>query len=258
MGANVLNEGIIALPDRIPNAADQQVRRCFCLWVQEVEMKLTLLGALAGAVMLALGAPAGAATVTGTSAVNSGGSVAGGDPALNFGVTNFGNGAQGIDGAFFTNGKHYFDYIFSFSLTGPADVSVSASADSSTNILDYHAALFSSSPASSNLLIGSNPGPLVDLTNTTDLLAAGSTSGNNSTNTLNALNLATGTYYLRLFGVTAGVSANSILTALSGSFTAVAVAATPIPAALPLFVSAMGLFGFMGWRRKAAMSAVAA
>jgi hypothetical protein len=221
-------------------------------------MKPTFLSALVGAALLALAAPAGAATVTGTSIINSAGSVTAGDPARNFGVTDFVNGHQGIDGVFFDNGKHYFDYIFSFSLTGPADVSVSATADSSTNILDYHAALFSSSPASTDLFVGHNPGPLIDLTSTTDLRASGSTSGNNSTNTLNALNLASGTYYLRLFGVTAGVSANSILTALGGSFTAVAVAATPIPAALPLFASALGLIGFMGWRRKAAMPVAAA
>ena len=214
-------------------------------------MKLTFWSALVGAAMLALAAPAGAATVTGTSIVNANGAV------QNFAVTNFADGAQGTDGAFLENGKHYFDYIYSFTVTGPADVAVSASADSGTNLLDWHAALFSGSPASTDLLVGSNPGPLIDLTDTTGLLTAGSTSGNGSTNTLNALNLASGTYYLRLFGVTAGVSANSILTALSGSFTATAVAATPIPAALPLLGTALGLFGFLGWRRKAATAAVA-
>ena len=45
-------------------------------------MKLTVLGALMGAVLLAFAAPAGAATVTGTSIINSGGSIAAGDPAL--------------------------------------------------------------------------------------------------------------------------------------------------------------------------------
>jgi hypothetical protein len=220
-------------------------------------MTLRLLGALVGAVLLAAVAPAGAATVTGTTVTASGGSVAAGDPALSFGVTDFTNGADGINGASFTSGKRYFDYVFSFSLTGPADVSLSADAAAGTNVLDYHAALFSSSPAGTDLLVGSNPGPLVDLTDTTGLLTAGNTNG--STNTLNVLNLASGNYYLRLFGVIAGNSnINSLLTGLSGSFTAVAVATTPIPAAFPLFASALGLIGFMGWRRKAALPAAAA
>jgi hypothetical protein len=220
-------------------------------------MKLTFLGALIGAVLLAAAAPAGAATVPGTTIINSAGSVAGGDPALNFSATNLTNGVQGINGADFDNGKRYFDYTFSFALTGPANVSTSAAATAGTNVLEYHAALFSSSPSGTALVVGHNPDPLTGLTDTTGLLTTASTSGNGSTNTLNALNLASGTYYLRLFGVIAGNSnINSLLTGLSGSVTAVA--ATPIPAALPLFASAMGLFGFMGWRRKAAMSAAAA
>ena len=220
-------------------------------------MKLTIWSALVGAVMLALSAPAGAATVTGTSIVNAGGSIAGGDPALNFGVTDFTNGAEGFNGAGFDNGKRYFDYIFSFSLTGPADVSASAAATAGTNVLEYHAALFSSSPAGTDLVVGHNPDPLTGLTDTTGLLTTTSTSGNGSTNTLSALNLATGTYYLRLFGVIAGNSnINSHLTGLAGTLTAVA--ATPIPAALPLFASALGLIGFLGWRRRAPMPATAA
>lgn len=39
------------------------------------------------------------------------------------------------------------------------------------------------------------------------------------------------------------------------SFESTAIAATPIPAALPLFASALGLFGFLGWRRKATAAA---
>jgi hypothetical protein len=220
-------------------------------------MKLTIWSALVGAVMLALSAPASAATVTGTSIVNSGGAIAGGDPALNFGVTDFTNGAEGFNGASFDNGKRYFDYVFSFSLTGPADVSASAAATAGTNVLEYHAALFSSSPAGTDLVVGHNPDPLTGLTETTGLLTTTSTSGNGSTNALSALSLATGTYYLRLFGVIAGNSnINSHLTALAGTLTAVA--ATPIPAALPLFVSALSLIGFMGWRRNAPMTATTA
>lgn len=217
-------------------------------------MKLTFFGALMGAVMLAMAAPASATTVTGTSTVNALGSIASSDPAVNFGVNDFTNGAEGFNGASFDNGKRYFDYIFSFSLTGPADVSASAAATAGTNVLEYHAALFSGSPAGTDLVVGHNPDPLTGLTDTTGLLSTTSTSGNGSTNTLSALSLATGTYYLRLFGVIAGNSnINSHLTGLAGTLTAVA--ATPIPAALPLFASALVLFGFLGWRRKAAAPA---
>jgi hypothetical protein len=220
-------------------------------------MKLKWLGALVGAAMLATAAPAGATTVTGTGIVTSAGSIAAGDPALSFGATDLANGAQGINGADFDHGKRYFDYIFSFALTGPADLTLSAAATAGTNILDYHAALFSSAPAGTDLLQGHNPGPLTGLTDTTGLLAAASTSGNGSLNTLDAANLGSGDYYLRLFGVIAGNSdINSHLTALAGTITAVA--ATPIPTGLLLFATGLGALGFVVWRRRAPGAAAAA
>jgi hypothetical protein len=220
-------------------------------------MKRTFLGALIGAVLLAVAAPAGAATVTGTSIINAGGSVSAGDPALNFAVTNFGNsadgdiGAQGINGADFDNGKRYYDYIFSFTLNTAADITTSAAATAGTHVAEGHAALFNTTPSGTALNVGHNPGPLTGLISTTGLLDEASNSGNGALNTLSVANLAAGTYYLRLFGVINGNSdINSLLTGLSGTF--VAVAATPIPAALPLFGTALGLFGVLGWRRKAA------
>ena len=112
-------------------------------------------------------------------------------------------------------------------------------------------ALFSSSPAATDLNVGHNPGDLTSLTDTGALLAQTSSMGNSVLNSLTAANLAAGTYFLRMFGVIAGNSEiNSRLVALNGS-----VAATPIPAALPLFATALGLFGYLGWRRKAAPTA---
>jgi hypothetical protein len=212
-------------------------------------MKSTIFGVLVGAVMLALAAPAGAATVTGTSIVNSLGT--GGD----FAVGNLANGAQGINGADFDNGKRYYDYIFSFTTTGGVDVNASATATAGTNVLESHWTLFSSSPAGTSLNVGHNPDPLITLTDVTGLLSETSHGPANSfLNTLTAANLAAGTYFLRAFGVIAGNSdINSHLVALTGNVTA-----TPIPAALPLFASALGLFGFLGWRRKAAGPAAAA
>jgi hypothetical protein len=210
-------------------------------------MKRKILGALIAGVMLALAAPAGAATVTGSSVVNSAGSVGIGDPALNFSVTD--PATQGIDNGDFDNGKRYYDYIFSFTLNGAADVTASSAATAGTNVLESHMALFSGSPANTDLNVGHNPDPLTTLVDTSGLLAETSHGPANSVlNSLTAANLAAGTYFLRMFGVIAGNSEiNSRLVALSGS-----VAATPIPAALPLFATALGLFGYLGWRRKVA------
>jgi len=211
-------------------------------------MKLKFLGALVGAVLFALAAPASAAPVDGSTFVIPGGSVTTGGSALDFAVTDF---SKGVNGADFTNGDRYFDYIFSFTVTGPADVSISTNAKAGTNIFDFQTALFSSSPAGTQLEPASKPGHQIALVSPSNPLATGGT-------TLNALNLADGTYYLRLFGVITGNSdKNSLLKSLGGSFTAT-VAATPIPAALPLFASALGLVGFLGWRRKTALSAAAA
>jgi len=216
------------------------------------DMKRTIFGALIGAVMLAFAAPAGAATVSGSGVNNSAGSISLGDPALDFSVTD--PVTQGIDNGAFDNGKRYYDYIFSFTLDAAADVIASSTATAGTNVLESHMALFSGSPAGTELNVGHNPDPLTGLADSSGLLAETSHGPANSVlNSLTAANLSAGTYFLRMFGVIAGNSEiNSRLVALNGS-----VAATPIPAALPLFASALGLFGYLGWRRKAAGSAMA-
>ena len=205
-------------------------------------MKRTLLGTFVGVAIIALATSAGAATVNGTSVVNSAG-----NPPLTFSATDLTNGVEGVNGADFDNGKRYYDYIYSFTLGSAADVSAGATATAGTNVLESHLALYSNSPANTDLDVGHNPGPLTSLTDTSSLLTETSHGPANSfLNTLTAANLAAGTYFLRMFGVIAGNSdINSHLTALNGSVTA-----TPIPAALPLFASALGLFGYLGWRRK--------
>jgi hypothetical protein len=215
-------------------------------------MKRKIFVALIGAAMLSLAAPASAATVTGTGIVNDAGTATIGDPPLGFGATDLTNGAQGVNGADFDNGKRYYDYIFSFTLDSAADVNATSTATAGTNVLESHMALFSSSPASTDLNVGHNPDPLTSLADTSGLLTATSHGPANSyLNTLTAANLAAGTYFLRIFGVIAGNSdINSHLVALNGT-----VAATPIPAALPLFATALGLFGYFGWRRKTSAAA---
>jgi len=207
-------------------------------------MKLKLFGALIGALMLAAAAPAGAATVSGTSIINALGSIATDGTVNNFAPADLTNGVDGINGASYTNGKTYFDYIFSFSLPVDGVVNIGASETAGTNVLDFHAALFSSSPAGTDLLVGSSPYKFVFLNNTTGLLSENETSGGPVS--LLTSNIGPGTYYLRLFGTIAGSGNNSFLTGLNGTITA-----TPIPAGLSLLVTSLGVMGFVGWRRKA-------
>lgn len=217
-------------------------------------MKLTFLGALFGAVMLALAAPANALTVTGTGTVNSLGSINPGDPTLNFGA-----GATGINVNSFHTGDTFYDYVFSFTLTGATDVTISTTAtpNGNFNFTEHYAALFNNSPISGQVPAGSSltdaNAAAISLTNTAGLLSLGSNNG-----ALGTMSLAAGTYYVRMFGLLVGnINSGHALTGVSGSIAAAAVAATPIPAALPLFASALGLFGFMGWRRKSAAAAAA-
>ncbi|MES1179653.1 MAG: VPLPA-CTERM sorting domain-containing protein, partial [Hyphomicrobium sp.] len=107
-----------------------------------------------------------------------------------------------------------------------------------------------SSPAGSDLLVGSSPNKFIFLTDTTGLVSEDETSG--GTTNLTSLIIGPGTYYLRLFGTIAGVSDNSVLTSLNGTITA-----TPIPAGLPLFVTALGALGFMARRRRTAVPTAA-
>jgi hypothetical protein len=216
-------------------------------------MKSTIWGVLVGAVMLALAAPAGATTVTGTSIVNPLSPVHPGDPVLNFGT-----GATGTNVADFGGGKTFYDFIFSFTLTGTSAVTISTTAKANGNYAfkEHYAALFNNSPVSGQAPAGSSltdtNAPDISLTNTTGLLTLGSNNGG----ALTTLSLAAGTYYLRLFGLLPGdINSGHALSRISGSLAAIAT--TPIPAALPLFASALGFFGFVGWRRKSAATAAA-
>jgi hypothetical protein len=213
-------------------------------------MKLKFFAALVGAAMLALSVPAGAATVSGTNIVNALGSIEPNGTVNNFAPADLTNGVDGINGDFYTSGKHYFDYVFSFTLPVDANVKIAADQTAGTNVLDFHAALFSSNPAGTDLTVGAAPDKFISLFNTTGLLSQDETSG--GTTNLTALNIGPGTYYLRLFGTIAGVSANSVLTSLNGTITA-----TPIPAGLPLLMTSLGVMGFMVWRRKSPASGAA-
>jgi hypothetical protein len=205
-------------------------------------MKLTFWGALIGAVMLALAAPASATTVTGTNSVNGLGSFTG-DATLNFGA-----GATGTNVGAFGGGAGFYDFIFSFTLNQSADVTISATAtkNGNFNLVDHFAALFNAAQAGTSL---DDNNAAIGPTNGAGLLALDSSNGASPI----TLALGAGTYYLRLFGLVPGnTNSGHALSAVAGTLT---IAATPIPAALPLFGTALGLFGFMGWRRKTAAAA---
>lgn len=80
------------------------------------------------------------------------------------------------------------------------------------------------------------------------LLKQAATFGATQLVSLSLGNLGAGLHTLAL-GVTSDVSFTGHFAA---RFDDVSVAATPIPAALPLFASALGGLGFVGWRRKQA------
>jgi hypothetical protein len=212
-------------------------------------MKLKWLGALIGALLLAAAAPASATpvgvTVDSSTDVNNLGTFGPGGS-----LANIGTGAKGIDAAAFGSGKTYFDYIFSFTLTSAGQVTITPTATANSPFFDYHAAILSTAQVGNSLTdSGSDP---INLVSGAGLKLDNDTNGG----PLATLTLTAGTYYLRLFGLLPGsIAAGKTLTGIGGTFS---VAATPIPAALPLFGTALGLMGFFGWRRKSTAVAVAA
>lgn len=210
-------------------------------------MNIKIFGAVIGALMLTAAMPAGAATFSGSTIENDIGAINAGDPTTNFAPANLTNGSKGINGDGFTSGQHYFDYLFKFTLTSASNVGITTSATTGTTFKDFHSAVFGTKPSGTALFTDAHSGLLIDLNNTTD--QKGATGGSS----LTVLNLATGSYFLHLFGVIAGNSGpNSHLFTLSGGITATSVTSTPIPAGLPLFATALSALGFMVWRRKTA------
>ncbi len=218
-------------------------------------MKAKLFGALLSVTLLAA-APAGAATLAGTSDDNFVGSIGVGDAALSFDAS----GANGIGAGMYDATKIYYDYVFSFSLTGPAKVSIQASGSGAGgSFTDFHAVLYNQSPLGSDLnsFVGDTHAGFpdnqnydgIDITDGSGFVTGSSTSLGGDNVGFSLASLGTNTYYLRLFGV---LQDGATLAALGGSFAVSAVVVTPVPAALPLFLSAIGGLGFLAHRRRKA------
>jgi hypothetical protein len=206
-------------------------------------MKLKLIGAvLAAAIALALPESAGATQYPFTGVVQNLGNL--GNP----GTLNFGD-----SGATGDNDSTHFDYIFNFTLTDNAKLDASVVADG-TDFAELHAVIYDADPSGQDLFTNGDPGiiggpgntNLIDIgSSVSNFLTGGSSNGNAAGAGLTSL--ASGSYYLRIFGVPVGSISH-----FTGQIVASAVAATPIPAALPLFLSALGALGFAARRRKAA------
>lgn len=208
------------------------------------------MGALGAAMILALAAPAHATQIDFTGAVHDFGALST-PQTITFDETTA-TGSTPVTTTIDGTDYDHFDYIYSFTVTGPAKVEVSAGAAGSTPFSETHTIFYDSDPSGRPLFthgdanevnFPTNPN-LIDIGDFSGFLGGGSGSSGSGAS-LDSLVAGT-TYYLRIFGV--------LPTGGDGHFTGtlqtVAVAATPVPAALPLFATALGALGFAGRRRR--------
>jgi hypothetical protein len=201
--------------------------------------------------------PAGAATLPGSGTTNSLGNIGiGGSVTVDTATS------TGIAAGTYPAPRSYFDYIWTFDLTETATIDSTIFSTGGNNFDEFHAVLSDVDPKNTVLYYDHDPDMykhfdnatppneipndnLIDIGKDTPFISAGSSNGNGVG--VHLTSLAAGTYYLRLFGV----SQDGSVGAFSGLLSATsAVAATPIPAALLLFITALGGLGFAGWRRK--------
>ena len=174
----------------------------------------------------------------------------------------------------------YFDYLYKFTIQQDSYLSLEFGPTGGSNLSELHVMFYhdvAPVPGDDDLFTGStltdqytNPmhpnTNLIDIGNNATFDSATSTNNVSSGGTLtlapayyDSVNMTNvplvslaGEYWLRVFG-TLDPSQTSV--ALAGKITAVA--ATPVPAALPLFLTAIGGLGFLARRRQKA-AAVAA
>jgi hypothetical protein len=182
-------------------------------------------------------------------------------------------GAAGNTGP--TSSGPYFDYVYEFSISHDSYVTATVGPVGGSAFSEMHMMFYDNTPSGpdENLYTGSdlaalytdpaNPNPnLIDVGPAAHWSTAGSvgmlpsgaaavlepTGFDQATQTPYHLVSLTGTYWLRIFGIL-DPSASEFALAATISTT---VAATPIPTALPLFLSAIGALGFAARRRKPA------
>jgi hypothetical protein len=170
-----------------------------------------------------------------------------------------GFGALGVDTdtSTGTNNITHYDYIFKFTLDNSGYISFSPT---SSNVGEAHTILYAQDPTglTTENLYHNHDSNEITPTNDIDI-------GNESLRSLSAgpsFDTASfgnpggiwsaGTYYLRLFGTPGAIAALAVRAAGPSSIVGLLTvsAVTPIPAALPLFATAIAGLGFVGWRRK--------
>jgi hypothetical protein len=207
------------------------------------------IGTVATAMVLALAAPAQATQIDFTGSVHGFGALAT-PQTVNFDDTTA-TGSTPVTATIDGNTYDHFDYIYSFTVTSPGTkVDVSAGSAGSTPFSETHTVLYDSDPSARPLFTHGDSSE-IDFPTNTNLIdigdfsgfQSGGSGGSGSGVTLNSLAVGT-TYYLRIFGV--------LPSGGDGHFTGTlqtAVAATPVPPALLLFLTGLGGLGFTGWRR---------
>jgi hypothetical protein len=185
--------------------------------------------------------------------------------------------ATGSTGA--TSSGAYFDYLFEFSISQNSYVTATVGPVGGSAFSEMHMMFYDATPTGpdENLYTGpdldalytdpANPNPnLIDVGPAAHWSTAGSvgalpsgaaavlepTGFDQATQTPYHLVSLSGTYFLRIFGIL-DPSASEFALAANISTT---VAATPIPAALPLFLTALGGLGFAARRRRNAATTI--
>jgi hypothetical protein len=174
-----------------------------------------------------------------------------------------------------TSSGDYFDYLYEFSISQNSYVTATVGPVGGSAFSEMHMMFYDTTPSGpdENLYTGldldaqytdpANPNPnLIDVGSAAHWTTAGSvgnlpsgaaavlepTGFDQATQTPYHLVSLSGTYWLRVFGI---LDPSATEFALSASISTT-VAATPIPAALPLFLTALGGLGFAARRRRQA------
>jgi hypothetical protein len=190
--------------------------------------------------------------------------------------------AQGNNGS--ASSGEYFDYLFEFSISQDSYITANVGPTGNSAFSELHMQFYDALPTGpdNSLFTGAdltalytdpgNPNTnLIDTGPSATWSTSGSVGGftlpsgatavleptgfDQATQTPYHLVSLAGSYWLRVFGI---LDPSATEFTLGATISAnVAVATTPVPAALPLFLSALGALGFAARRRKAAAAAAA-